>query len=490
MPTVPFLGFAPDYDPLTPGVLTDCAGIMPTKRGFTPKLSPMPQYPALASPALGEAFLAQYLNGTTRLFVGTATHLYELTSGTTITEVDGGTTFTGGAWRFAMFGNDCIATNLTDVPQVAGSSGNFSALGGTPPKAQIVETVYGFTLLFETDNWHCSKLGVDSVWSNSVADLSATGQLLDTPGSITAARKLNRAMIAYKSAGVYIGQFVDVPVIWDWNLIDPTAGCAGQGSVVNIGKFHAFIGLDDFYMTDGNSVWPITGPDGKPNPIKEWFFETLAPGYGGNIEGILDVTNENVNWFFPSTSASTQGTRDQVITWNYRNNKWTHDKVSIQAVVRPYFQGTTSWSYDKFDTTYGTYNGIPDIPYDSALFFGSSQGYLSYVDTNNIVQALTGPAMASMLQTGDYGDNRNFIYLNGVRPMFATNAYPAETMTITDLHRRASGTTFTTGDVGLLDQYGYVSVRGSDGFHRLLMNLTGNYEIIGIQPDLSPDGEL
>lgn len=490
MAKVNFLGFCPDLDVTTPGILTDCAGIYPTQRGFKPLLAPVAQYPALASAALGEAFLAQYLDGTTRLFVGTATHLYELTNGTTITEKAGGTTFSGGAWRFAMFGNDCIATNGTDAVQKVGTSGNFGALGGTPPNAPLVETVYGFVFLFETDNWHCSGLGNDASWDNSVTDLSATGQLLDTPGSITAARKLNRSIIAYKANGVYLGQFVGAPLVWQWTLIAPVPGAAGQGSVISIGNQQAFVGTDDFFLTDGTQVWPIPGPDGNVNPIKHWFFDSNAnPAYLNKIEGYFDQLNETVTWHFSSTSANPAGTLDSTVSWNYRTNKWTHDTgINIEAVVRPVYVAGTSWSYDKFSNTYGTYDAIPALNYDNPLFFGTSNGYQAYIDTSHILQARTGSSGNSSMTTGDFGDNVNWWYLNRIRPMFAIAPGKASNLAIQGYHRQNSGASYTVGDNIAMSADGFVELRASDAFHAMQLNFTGGYEIIGIDPELQKDG--
>ena len=483
-----FLGFCPDFDPSMPGVMTACSGIMPTVKGFKPTPSPQQLYVALPSACIGEAFWALYLNGTQRFFAGTATQLYEGVNGTW-TPVGSGS-YGGGKWRFAMYGNDCIATNGIDAPQVAGTSGSFSALGGSPPIAPLVETLYGFTFLFESDNWHCSGIGTDNVWSNSVADQSATGPLIDTPGSITAARKLGRSIVVNKQNGVYRGDFVDVPLIWDFSLVAPVPGARSQGCVVDIGMQHAFIGTDDFYLTDGQAVWSIPGINGAPNPVKEWFFSNLDGTNAANIEGAFDQSTETVRWHFPSINANPAGSLDMVVMWNYRTNKWTADNYPIEAIIRPSIAAYTSWTYQQFDTAYGTYNGIPNLPYNSQLFFGSNQGYNGFIDTNHVANAFSGPPGSSTITTGDYGDDVHNWFLDGIRPVMSLYpSLPENPATATEFWRERLGDKLTQSDTEQLSGSKF-PLRQSAAFHRWQFNFTGAYEIIGIDPNLIEDGDL
>ena len=82
-------------------------------------------------------------DGTNYHFAGTETGLWTLDNSslawTDVTRTSGGAyaTATEERWRFAEFGNTLIATNYTDAVQAytMGSSTEFAALGGSPPKA-------------------------------------------------------------------------------------------------------------------------------------------------------------------------------------------------------------------------------------------------------------------------------------------------------------------------------------------------------------------
>ena len=113
----PFLGWAPDADATTPGILVDVEMMEPSQRGM--KAAPAAvatDLPALASACLGAALVTK-LDGTKRLFAGTATGLFEAGSGAW-TDRSAAAYATGdGRWRFAQFGDVSIAVNGADDPQ-------------------------------------------------------------------------------------------------------------------------------------------------------------------------------------------------------------------------------------------------------------------------------------------------------------------------------------------------------------------------------------
>lgn len=115
-----FIGFGPDMDPTTPGVILDCALLVPSIRGMRAAPSPVsPGMPPLPSATLGGATLVK-LDNTKRLIVGTQTDLYEEGSGAwnVVTRASGPyTASAGGTWRFTQFGNETVATNNSDVLQ-------------------------------------------------------------------------------------------------------------------------------------------------------------------------------------------------------------------------------------------------------------------------------------------------------------------------------------------------------------------------------------
>ena len=149
---IELIGFAPDAEPTTPGVMTECENIIPFERGF--RAAPQPVdvgLPALASECRGAA-VTRNLSSDVRMFAGTASNLYEA-SGTAWVDVSDATA--GYAlgdedrWSFAQFGNTSLAATPTKKIQKS-NSGAFAEITSAP-KATIIESVTNFVLAFHTD---------------------------------------------------------------------------------------------------------------------------------------------------------------------------------------------------------------------------------------------------------------------------------------------------------------------------------------------------
>src|SRR4051812_15853922 len=104
---VKLLGFSPDTDPTTIGVLTSCTAVVPTTRGLKGAPSPVATPLAtLAATCMGAAVLTK-VDTTTRFFAGAPTKLYEAgaSTWTDVSRAAAYTTATTGRWRFAQQGN-------------------------------------------------------------------------------------------------------------------------------------------------------------------------------------------------------------------------------------------------------------------------------------------------------------------------------------------------------------------------------------------------
>ena len=78
----PIIGFAPDAEQTVIGVLSDCTNLIPSLNGMKGGPSPVTpsDVPALADPCLGAGVVTK-LDGTRRIFAGTADAIYELAGG-------------------------------------------------------------------------------------------------------------------------------------------------------------------------------------------------------------------------------------------------------------------------------------------------------------------------------------------------------------------------------------------------------------------------
>lgn len=139
------IGFAPDLDTVTPGVLTDCDSIIPSTQGLSAAASLVPSgYPALGT-SPNAAFVAELLDGSKRTFVSSTTKIYEAIAGAWTDRSRVGDYTGSNRHRYAVFGNITLASNRTQPIQAASPGGNFADIAGAPT-ALVLVTASGFVV--------------------------------------------------------------------------------------------------------------------------------------------------------------------------------------------------------------------------------------------------------------------------------------------------------------------------------------------------------
>lgn len=254
--------YRPESADLDPSILVSVDQFIPNIDG-----SFRTQYPVVASTAANlsavakNAFLAEKLDGTVRLIVGSLTKLYEL-SGTSWTDRSAGggsyTTSTQG-WSFAQLDDTTIAVNKENGIQTS-SSGAFAALGAGSPALCCAISNDALAL------WNIVKGGVDTPNGLSISDIGNISQftpaadysnlsyyteVTDTPGEGTAAIAFGDMIVFFKRRGVYTARFVGAPLIWDVQCIERKIGCFGKDACVVAG--------DILYFADDHGVWSFDG---------------------------------------------------------------------------------------------------------------------------------------------------------------------------------------------------------------------------------------
>lgn len=138
-------GFAPDLDPATPGILTDCDAIIPSTQGLAAARSLVSAgYPALATTP-NSAYVAELLSGSKRTLAASTTKIYEASAGAWVDRSRVGDYTGTNRTRFAVFGDIVLSTNRTQAIGAASAGGNFADIAGAPT-ASIVVTASGFVM--------------------------------------------------------------------------------------------------------------------------------------------------------------------------------------------------------------------------------------------------------------------------------------------------------------------------------------------------------
>lgn len=477
------LGFAPDANPLTNGVLLDCQAMVPYDAGMKGAPSAVTAVSsALASEARG-AVVATKLDGTRRVFAGTQTKLYELT-GSSWTDRSAGT-YTGSSesrWSFCQFGDTTVASNLVDAMQ-SSSAGAFAAIAGAPKAKIVVSASNNFVIAFNTndgtygsspDRWWCCAQNDQTNWTPAVSTLATTGRLVATEGAIQAALPLGGYVVAYKQKGIYLGSFVGSPVVWQWDLIPGgEAGAVGQEAVCDIGGAHFIVSNDNFWLFDGTRPVPIgTGI------VRDWFLTNSSATYRYRTKAIYDKQSNLVRVFFPSTSST--GACDFCIAYHVVKKQWGRDDRTIQAPLNYISPGVT---IDGMDAYASTINALPNIPVDSQFWLSGGQAPSVFNGSNQLV-SLTGVCGSSSWTTSDMGDDEVRTNLNVFRPRYAQTPTTASAQGYAKNNEGDALTAIATSQLN----DGKFDLRQDGRYHRVTVTQTGDNKVLGYAPRLLQSG--
>lgn len=472
-------GFAPDVDPSIPGVVTDCDGIVPTRTGLAAAGSLSDAgIASLPSGAANSAILAALLDGSRRAIVATGTRIYEVTGASWTDRSRSGNYTAGTRTSFAVFGNNVLSSNGVEVVGQAAPGGGFTDIAGSP-NADILVTASGFVMALNVnhadygdapDGWHCSALRNQADWTAAAATQSAYGRLIDAPGGIRAGAALGGDIVAYKESSMFLGRYVGPPLVWQWTRVPGDIGTHGNGCVVTVGTRHFFHGGDDFYSFDGSVPTPIG------SPVKDWFFRDLNKPYAHLITGTYDEAAGVVYWYYPSTASS--GELDSVISYNVVTNRWGRQRVGaaygypVQAVAQIVTAAVT------YDTIPGTYDTLPEVPYDSPFWQAQLLGNALIV--NGKLWTVSGAAGSSWLASGDFGDLTALLFLRRVVPAYLVNP---GTATMIPSMRESLGGPFSSAPAFPASR-GRFDLRQTARWHRVRFNWTGDMTITGFEADI------
>lgn len=480
---IPLLGFAPDADPTTPGIITDCTNLIPSEKGMVggPEPVSVTGVGALASAARGAAVITK-TSGTRRVLAGTQTKLYEL-SGTAWIDYSAAT-YTGSSesrWMFAQFGDAALATNDADKIQ-AGTTGTFAAIADAP-SARIITATRDFVLAFNTndatygdspDRWWCSSFQNHASWAPSATTQATTGRLIGNGGEITAAIRFGEYVCAFKETSMFLGRYVGPPIVWQWDQIPGDVGCIGPEAVVDIGGPIIFVGNDNIWMFTGERPVPIA-----TGQVAQWFLNNSSATYRYRSILTYDKQNRRLWLFFPSASSS-DGTADYALVYHLDRKQWGRANRTVEAVFNYVTPGLT---WDTFSSVASTWDALPNVPWDSQTFQAAGRAFAIF-NSSHQLQTLTGGSTSSGLTTGDFGDDDAVTTVQDVRLRF--NSKPTSA-TCTGFVKNSEGDSLTTRNTTSLSDGKFDQLQAAR-FHRFAFTFTGAHEATGIRLRSVPSG--
>lgn len=480
----PLLGFSPDKDTTTPGVITDCTSLIPYENGMqaAPSATTPTSTPALAAECRNAAVLTD-LTGARRIFAGAQTKMYELSGGAWLDRSRVGN-YAGGAetrWSYAQFGNAALCSNGIEAIQRS-TAGVFADIA-TAPKAKIIFSVGAFVMALNVndgaskpDGWACCASFDETSWTASVATQANNGRLVSSPGELMAGARLGEYAIAYKARAIYVGQYVGAPATWDWVQVPGgSAGCVGQDALCSIGSAHFIVGPDNFWLFDGARPVPIA--DGT---VRQWFYNNSDPNYRYKTQCIFDEQNNRV-WVFYAGNNST--TLNRALVYHVLTKQWGRADQNIQAVLNYVAPGVT---IDGLSSISATIDGLPDIPFDSQYWLAGGRS-LSTFNASNQLQLQTGAAPASSFTTGDWGDDEQLTTLTQLRLRYAAG-YKPTTASGQAYSKMDEGDALTSGPT-IATSDGRFDIMQTGCWHRAKFDFTGECRVTAFGAKNVPAGE-
>lgn len=450
---------------------------------FTPPRSP---YGTAAEGACRGFFRAIKTDGSSAIFAGTSTKLFQLDA-TTLGWIDvsaGGGTYSTltstDNWQFAQFGNLVLATQANAAAQSFDltSSTAFAALGGSPPQSRYIAIVGRFVvlsgLLSTPYRIQWSGLGDATQWTAG----TNSSNYIDIPdGGIVRGVAGGEFGLIFQDATIRRMTFAPGnPVIFVIERIAEDHGLLMPYSIIRAGE-------RTFYLSPQGFEMRISG--GAPVPIgKERVDRTVSAeldtGSPQLMLGASDPRTSRVYWAY-KTLNGTSGQFDKLLCYDWALDRFAPIEVTgefIGALSQP---GVTLDGLDTISTSIDALTtSLDDYP-------AGLTPEIAIFNTSHILGFLRGANLQATLVTAEQnGDGQRF-FARGFRVLSdAPTVYGSIT------YRESQQAAASTTNEALMNVRGYVPQRRSTRYARGKIRIPSGTLwtfATGIEPDATTDGE-
>lgn len=493
--TLPLGEWLPDLPFYNNPGLVEALNTIPVDGAYKDYLPLLTSDDALGARPQG-AYAAIDSSGGTEIYAGTETQLLQK-QGTSWTDRSGiaYSTPSNGYWRLAQFDDLIIGTNFSDLPQsrTVGSGANFANLAttGTAPRARQIGVINRFVILGDTDEaingavpWRVQWPAIDDPtnWqtpnTSGARAVQAGEQFLNSAyGAVTAIANGQFYGLVLQQRAVTRFTYVGGDIVFQIQVIDENRGCWVPQSLIQVGGISHFVAVDGFYRTDGQTVVPIGN-----SKIDKTFLSDFNQTYRERMTGALDLQNKCIFWAYPS-SASSDGTPDKLICYNFVENRFTHATDAIQLIFSSLSQGYT---LDQLDSLFTSIDDMT-LTLDSSFWQGGIPTVMGFA--SNKLGTLAGTSAVARFETAEREiEPDQTMFLRGLKPLVtgapSNISISVAVRALQDNSSRTFGTptsrTARTGWCDFRESGQYVSAR---------MEITGGFDrAFALQVDAQPDG--
>jgi hypothetical protein len=495
MTVIPFAEWTPDQPAFGNGA-TVANGVIPKSGGSYGPMSSLSAYSDALTARCQGAFAGRDSDGNVTNFSGDASKLYRMADSTqtNISRTAGYATTSEASWRFCQYGNRVVATNFADEIQsyVLGSSALFANLAAAAPKARHIAIINpGFLIAGNTydavdgnvpnrvwwseyldpTSWPTVGTAAAEAAQSDYNDIPTGGWVQAIAGAVGGA-----AGVVFMETSIYRMDYEGPPTVFRFTEIERGRGTPAPNSVINVGPFAAYLGEDGFYMTDGAQSKAIG--NGK---IDKTFFADLDQSYFHRISGAADPINKLLFWAYPGSGHSS-GNPNKVVIYNWETGRWSNADVDCELIFRAL---STGYTLETLDSTGYTLDTLP-FSLDSRVWTGG-RIILAGFDTSHKLGYFNGSNLAATVETGEFPEAQNVMYVDGIRPVVDGGTVTASIGYRGTPSASVSYTTATAaGDDGVCPQ------RIASRYVRSKVSVAsgGSWShAVGIEPRMTQDGE-
>lgn len=342
MPTRELGDWRPDLDPMNPiPHLRDAKGCIPGLKSYRP-LRGIPTRSS-ADPSTGMAGICRGVfpmrdkDNAAHMYAANETKLFELEGAYAWTDRSKTGNYTTATtttrWRFAQYGDRCLATNALDAIQYIDSSTaatQFADLPGSPGTAKFVATYGEFVFLGALGSsgmaikW--SAIGNSEGWTAGT-NLSDEQEFADG-GNITGFATTKAALYVFQDKCIRRVLFVGGDVIMQIDKLVENIGCIEPNSLVQYGQRCFFLSEDGWYMWDFESQPVAIGNE----RFDRWFLDNSNRGHWYSMSTAIDPKNRLFACAFASASLPID-TPDTIFFYNYELGKASYDSLSLYMLA-------------------------------------------------------------------------------------------------------------------------------------------------------------
>ena len=171
-------------------------------------------------------------------------------------------------------------------------------------------------------------------------------------GRIIDGLSLRDSFVVYRQDSISIFDFIDGPLVWQIRNQSSTIGLINEDCVVEVNAIHYFIGRDDIYKNDGNTITAL-----MDDKIKERFLSDLDIANFKNAFVVkYDIADEI--WFcIPIKTIASATYSSRAFVYNWRDDTWTIIDLPNNT-IRHAAYGSYTTSEDTWNTVTETWESV------------------------------------------------------------------------------------------------------------------------------------